>query len=232
MKQIRLTNRLQTIANLIDNVANVVDVGTDHGYLPVWLAQNDRAHRIAATDIRQGPLASAKASAEEYGVPDRIEFVLTDGLSGIDGSAFDFVVIAGMGGETIAGILEKATWTRSGSVRLILQPQTKLDELTAWLRRAGYQVFDASLANDGGRMYIVLVAGAGRSGAFREPRDILLEKRDPLLPEYLTSLITKARKALDGLRQSETQQDETAAAIRLELDIYESLREETAKWQR
>ncbi|SHH61961.1 tRNA (adenine22-N1)-methyltransferase [Sporobacter termitidis DSM 10068] len=231
MKQLKLSNRLGVIAAFIGAAGAVVDVGTDHGYLPVWLALSGKARRIAATDIRKGPLHRAVSSAEEYGVADRIEFFLTDGLSGLD-PAFDTVVIAGMGGETIIRILQNAPWTLEARVKLVLQPQTKADELIAWLGENGRAVADASLAEDERRLYLIFTAGADGRGGAADPLEILLEKRDPLLPAYLTRLSNKTQRALEGLARSAGTSGGAPDTARRALERYKRIKEETDTWQK
>jgi len=153
---IKLSNRLKTIADLIEPGANVIDIGTDHGYLPVYLAQSGIANRIIASDMSAGSLAAARRSAEKYDVTERIKFIVAPGLTGIDETEADTIVIAGVGGETIAGILEDAPWTKNGH-RLILQPQTKKEELRRFLSENGYTIQETKHTQDKGREYIVLL---------------------------------------------------------------------------
>ena len=160
MDKAKLTPRLLTAARMAGQSRFAVDVGTDHGRLAVWLLQNEMAARVAATDIRKGPLSSAVATAEEYGLAERIRFELCDGLDFPGAEAADAVIIAGMGGETIEGILRRAPWTLGGA-RLVLQPQSKLDELCVWLRITGYGLEGAALAAEGERLYVVLAARGG-----------------------------------------------------------------------
>ena len=112
MKQLELTPRLKTIADLVCDGARLADIGTDHAYLPVWLLLNDRLKSAIAADIRPGPLDRARATAEEYDCTDRMRFVLCDGLSGLNRKDADTIVIAGMGGETIAAIMQAASWLK------------------------------------------------------------------------------------------------------------------------
>lgn len=241
MKNIVLSDRLGVIARFIKQDASVADVGTDHGYIPVYLAQNKIARRIIASDVKKGPLEHAMASAEEYGVNDRIEFVLTDGLDTLESAGLDTVIIAGMGGETIAAILEKAPWTRTKNVRLILQPQSKCDELSAWLDSNGYLILDAALAEDDGRIYSVLLAGADDSW---EPDSgtkacgpelcvdrIFMEKREALFPRYLDMLIEKAQKTIKGLEQARKHvRTEELTQHKQLLERLIHMKEETDKW--
>lgn len=162
MKQIiKLPERLRAIAGLIDDGAAVADIGTDHGYLPVYLAQAGCSRRIIGIDSSPGSLEHARRSAEKYGVEDKIELICVSGLKCIEPGDADTIVIAGVGGETIMGILDDAPWTAaacaSGALKLILQPQTKLDVLKKFLHDKGYNVNSETTVADRGREYIILV---------------------------------------------------------------------------
>ncbi|MCL2409307.1 MAG: class I SAM-dependent methyltransferase [Oscillospiraceae bacterium] len=156
---LKLPKRLASIADLIEQGASVADIGTDHGFLPVYLAQRDIARIIIASDISEGSLSSARRTAVKYGVEDRIKFVTAPGLDGVEAHEVDTVVIAGIGGENIAGIINDAPWLRERGVRLILQPQTKLDTLCYFLRENGYPIRRMELVRDRDRLYAVILAG-------------------------------------------------------------------------
>ena len=207
MDKVKLTPRLLAAARLAGESRFAVDVGTDHGRLAVWLLQNEMAARVAATDIRKGPLSSAVATAEEYGLAERIRFELCDGLDFPGAEEADTVVIAGMGGETIEGILRRAPWTLSGT-HLVLQPQTKVDELCVWLRVTGYAIDNAVLAAEGERLYVIISARAGNKGAlFAE--DALAAAGDPLLQRWLDARIASVQRAIDGIESSEKKRRDT-----------------------
>ena len=131
--RLQLQPRLQCIASLVPKGARLADIGTDHGYLPVYLLQEGTIGHAIASDINALPLAHARATAAEYGVTEKLDFRLCPGLAKLRPEECDTVAIAGMGGETILGILEAAPWTRDGAHTLILQPQTKADLLRRWL---------------------------------------------------------------------------------------------------
>ena len=117
----------------------------------------------------------------------------------------DDIVIAGMGGETIEGILRRAPWTLGGA-RLVLQPQSKLDELCVWLRITGYGLEGAALAAEGERLYVVLAARGGAEGPiFAE--DALRASGDPLLPRWLDARIATVQRAIDGMESAEKRRD-------------------------
>ena len=101
MRNMELSPRLRSVAELVPQGAGFADVGTDHAYLPVWLLQRGVIRRAVASDLRRGPLERARLTAEKYGLTDRMDFRLCDGLSGIRPEEADTVAIAGMGGETV-----------------------------------------------------------------------------------------------------------------------------------
>jgi tRNA (adenine22-N1)-methyltransferase len=208
----------------------VADIGTDHGYIPVYLAQNGYSGKIIASDLRAGPIDSAKSSGREYGVYDKISFRLADGLNGVSPGEADTVIIAGMGGETIINILEAAAWTKSG-VELILQPQSKVQELTDWLMSSGYAVGSSSLCRDDGRIYIILTAHGGNGEA---PGlyclDLLIKSNDPLWGEYLRSLILREENILRGLKMANGREDEKKRAEAL-INELRRIGEENGLWQ-
>ena len=109
---IKLSPRLLAAAHCVPCGARVIDVGTDHGKLPVWLVQNNIASHVWAGDIRPGPLSSAQALIEAEHLADKISVRLTDGLQGFSEADCDTVTICGMGGENIAEILAAAPWLK------------------------------------------------------------------------------------------------------------------------
>ena len=154
---IKLSNRLGAIAGYISKGAAVADIGADHGLLSVFLAQRGYARYIIASDISAGSLAAARRNAGKYNVTDKIEFVTAPGLSGIGGLDIDTIVIAGMGGETIAGILADAPRSCTRGVKLILQPQTKAVGLCIWLSDNGFVIRDSQRVRDKGRPYVIIM---------------------------------------------------------------------------
>ena len=136
MKHLQLQPRLRLLADMVPQGARLADIGTDHGYLPVWLMQQGRIASAIAADIGPEPLAHARRTAEEYGAA--LDLRLCDGLRGIAPHEADTVVMAGMGGETIIHILTDSPWPRDSGCTLLLQPQTKVELLRRWISENGY----------------------------------------------------------------------------------------------
>jgi len=161
MKYIKLTKRLSALAALIGEEAAVADVGTDHGHLPVYLAQKGTVKRIFATDISAASLAAARRSAEEFDTSEAIVFIVAPGLDGIAPADADTIVIAGLGGETIIDILDNAPWTKNQNVTLILQPQSKIDLLCRFLYDNRYDIQQTKTIVDKNKHYTVILATGG-----------------------------------------------------------------------
>lgn len=193
-----LTPRLKAIADQVPQGAHLADVGTDHGYLPVWLLRNGQIRCAIASDLREGPLNRSKKTAQRFGLADRISFRLCDGLAGIHPGEVDTVAVAGMGGETIASILAAAPWTKVG-VQLLLQPMTGFAELRRWLQGNGYQIISERIVCEGKRLYSILSVKGGEMPPL-SPAEQWAGRQNsgPLRREYLTLMRGKVEKALRG----------------------------------
>lgn len=154
----QLDPRLALCASLVPQGARLADIGTDHGYLPVWLAKTGRISHAVAADLRSGPLKRAADNVKKYRVEALVETRLSDGLKAISREETDCVVIAGMGGEVITSILEAAPWLAEARTRLILQPMTRAEELRRYLLERGYEIVLEKPVLSQGRPYTVLLA--------------------------------------------------------------------------
>jgi tRNA (adenine22-N1)-methyltransferase len=230
IRELRLQPRLQCIADCVPDGARLADVGTDHGYLPVWLLCEDRIQYAIASDINALPLDHAKRTAAEYGVSERMEFRLCAGLDGYAAGETDTIVIAGMGGETILAILEAAPWLQNGSALLLLQPMTKAELLRGRLSGIGYRIDSERLVLDKGTIYTVLAVYAGQS----EPLDAARRwcgvglEHDPLYGEYARARIRKLEDAAAGMRYGKN--TDKAAAAAMEADAA-ALRQAVKEWE-
>lgn len=154
----RLDHRLATVPPFVRPGAVVADVGTDHAYLPIMLVGSGRATRAIASDIHRGPIERAAQHVAEYGLSDRIDTVLTDGLEGIRPYAPTDIIIFGMGGELIARILSDAPWVKDTGIRLILQPMTHAECVRTYLAEQGFALVDEVLSRESGKIYQTIVA--------------------------------------------------------------------------
>ncbi len=202
-KQLLLQPRLQMLADLVPEGARLADIGTDHGYLPVWLLQRGRIRTAIAADIGEEPLYHARRTALEYGIGG-VDFRLCDGLRGIGAQETDTIVIAGMGGETIAHILQASPWTADGAHILLLQPMTKVEQLRLWLPENGYRIAGERLVQDKDFLYTILQV----TGGTQEPLDEVGQysgvhlDNDPLYDAYLQHQIDRLQRAIEGRNRS------------------------------
>lgn len=204
-----LDERLQTIAAFVRPGSRMADVGTDHGYLPVYLVHEAICPCAIAADLRSGPLEAARRHVSAAGLSERIVLRLGDGLAPVAPTEVDDIVIAGMGGETIVGILAAAEWVRDTRLRLILQPMTRAEELRRYLLFHGFTIETERLVVDGRHLYPVLVAAYA---ATLPPENDLPVYAGAFTPEegrpYRRMMATHLRRKAAGLRKLDSEQAE------------------------
>lgn len=149
-----LSKRLSLIGSLVQAGSSVCDVGTDHGYLPAFLYKSGKCKSVCATDIRKKPLENARRNLEKSGAGG-VKLYLCDGLDSISRDMADTVIIAGMGGEVISGIIDRAPFLRDYTVTLILQPTTSADKLRDYLSAEGFVVVFERAVSENGKIYAV-----------------------------------------------------------------------------
>lgn len=201
-----ISKRLLCCAELVPPCGTVADVGTDHGYLGIYLLQAGRCGRVIAADLREKPLASARANAALFSVADRIEFRLSDGLHNLKPASFDTLVLAGMGGDLITRILAEAPWLDGVPCTLILQPQSAANDLRRWLGERGWSIDRERLVRDGRFLYAVLAVRPGQGRALTPGEQYvspaLRREGDPLYPEYLARIRRALELTVSGIAQS------------------------------
>ncbi|MBQ8848994.1 MAG: SAM-dependent methyltransferase [Clostridia bacterium] len=189
MKNITLSKRLSAAAELCRDGSFIADVGTDHAYLPIYLAKCGKIRGGVASDINKGPIDRARAHIAENGLSDVIETRLCDGLSELSVYAPDDIFILGMGGELIARIIENAPFVKNKNIRLILQPMTHSEILRKSLLDGGFSITVEKLVKEE-KIYRIIVAEY--SGERSDYTDVELtfgrqtiEERSPLFFELL-----------------------------------------------
>lgn len=150
-----ISGRLLACAGFVALGERVADIGCDHGYLSIHLLRSGIASSAIASDVKEQPLLSAVRNAEKYGVRDKMEFYLSDGVRDIPRD-FDTMVCAGMGGDTMISILDAAPWLKDKQYRLILQCQSKTPMLRAYLSEKGWRIAQECVLRDGRFLYTVM----------------------------------------------------------------------------
>ncbi len=221
MRTIHLDKRLSAAAELVRSGGIVADIGTDHGYLPVYLLQTGKILRAVAADINAGPLASAKETVTACGLQERVELRQSDGLKNIDVSDITDIVIAGMGGELICQIIGECPKLQDPAKRLILQPMTHAGTVRRFLYQNGFRILEERAAIDGAYAYCILLAAYTGN-----PREIsLLEEWVGEMPmnldkdslEYLRRQQERAEAVADGLSRAQSKEERDKEAVYREL---------------
>lgn len=152
-----ISQRLKTIAGLVNVGARVADIGADHGYLSIYLIKEGIASYVYTCDIGEKPLENARRNIEKTGVKN-IELRLSDGLEKIEPEEIDTVIIAGLGGDVISGILERAEWLKNEKYILVLQPMTSADTLRRFLVDNSFSVKEEISISENGKIYTAFSA--------------------------------------------------------------------------
>ena len=201
-----MSRRLDKIASFVENGKGVADVGTDHGYIPVMLCRRGYEGNIIATDINEGPLRNARIDLLEAGFEDRVQLVLCDGLDGCEPDAVDTIIVAGMGGDTITCILDRAEWIFREDIRLILQPVTKAEILRYWLINNELCITNEALVRENGTVYQIICARPGKSEAYSDAELFIGKRerimREELFPEHLDTHIKRFKSAVSSLTKT------------------------------
>ncbi|MBT9168136.1 MAG: tRNA (adenine(22)-N(1))-methyltransferase [Syntrophomonadaceae bacterium] len=220
----KLTPRLQAMAELIPPGSIVADIGTDHAYLPVYLVLNKISRRVVAVDLNQAPLQQAKETVAAFNCLQEVDLRLGNGLHAIkEADKIDTVVIAGLGGKSIAAILRDGRHALKGVQQLILQPMSEEGDLRLFLARNGFALVHETLAQEGRRFYEIILAKAGQeqeTDLFRlsfGPR--LLEQKPPLLSVFLEEKIRKLKSIYHSLQRAE-KDDVSRKLQEVEREIY------------
>ena len=157
-----ISKRLEMVASFVPQGAVLLDVGSDHAYLPIELLKEGRINLAIAGEVVAGPYQSAVKNVKEHDLEEKIQVKLANGLAAFEESdKVSVITIAGMGGRLIATILEEGLDKLATVERLILQPNNREDELRSWLQEHGFQIVAESILEEAGKFYEILVVEAG-----------------------------------------------------------------------
>lgn len=191
---VRLSKRMEALVHLVTPGSRLCDVGCDHGYLPIYLVQEQIIPSAIAMDIGEGPLSAAKTHIAEVGLEDKIQTRRSDGLAAASAEEIDTILIAGMGGGIVIHILTEGRRVAQSVKDLILQPQSELKEVRRFLCNEGYEIVDEDMVLEDGKYYPMMKVRYAPETKDRRQSvaehdflfgPMLLQKKHPVLHAYL-----------------------------------------------
>ena len=217
-----LTPRLKMIADLVPQCNTLCDIGTDHGYVAIYLAKKGIAKKVIAADIKKGPLFQAEKNIALFDAGEIVETRLSDGFCAIKDKEAECAIIAGMGGETIADILEN----EKGCTYFVLQMQTGHRHLREYLCKNGYVIEKEALCREGRKMYTALLATRGKSPAMDEIEmeigPFLINHRPAFFDDYVRYRLYEIDTILKNISSSPSAKEREEHCIYLKTE-YEKL---------
>ena len=203
-----LSKRLNWIVEKLDKAEVIMDVGTDHGYIPIYLVKNNIASKVIASDINKDPLKKAKINASLDGVLDKIDLRLGGGLAPLKNKEANAVIIAGMGGNLIRDILENDFPKVKNLEYLILQPAQNPEVLRKYLYTNDYEILDEDICLDEGKYYEIFKVRYKKGDyislneIFYEVSPMILNKKSPVFKSYIESKIDKNEKVMEFIKDN------------------------------
>ena len=202
-----LSKRLKLVADMVKVCDVIADIGTDHGYIPIYLIKNRIAKRAVAADISPGSCKKAALNVGISHLTDVIDVRCGNGLEVIEkGENIDTVIIAGMGGLMAISVLESNRDAVKGAKQLVLQPQRDIDKVRKYLHSAGFKISDEKMIVEGDKFYTVINAEKGFEEYTEEEYFFgkkLIESKSPILKEYVEKEDNKILKVLENMENKE-----------------------------
>ena len=219
-----LSKRLQAVAALVTDGYRLADIGTDHAYIPISLTESGRIPGAVAMDVNKGPLLRAVENIREHGLEKKITTRISDGFAELKAGEADSAVIAGMGGPLMIRILKEGESVVRSLNECILQPQSEIEKVRAFLLREGFFFLSEDMVEEEGKYYPMMkVRPPSDTDGTEKERNcfeeewtetelrygkLLLAKKHPVLREYLQREIQIRLKILAGLEKTSTEQAE------------------------
>ena len=203
-----LSDRLMKIANFVRKGTSVLDVGTDHGYIPIYLVENDISKDVIASDISSDSLNKTVEIVKKKSLEKFIDSRVGDGLQVIEPFEVKGVIMAGMGGVLIEKILKKDKRITDSIDYFIFQPMIAAKELRKYLIENNFTIVDEELSRDGDKFYEIILAEKGKQSLkediYYEISEKLIEKNHPLLKEFIKNKIKLASFVIDELKDKKS----------------------------
>ena len=226
-----LPKRLKAAADLIPYCDTACDIGCDHGYLSVYLLQQEKARRMIAMDVNRGPLERAKSSALLFGVTAQMDFRLSDGLAQVLPGEADFFICAGMGGKLIIKIMSDHPLTTTSMKGALLQSQSDIRAVRRFVYETGWHIEqeDIVFEEDGGeketgKYYPMFLIRPGKEtmppGEELQYGSLAKQKSSGVLQDFLRYQMGVRQKALEQILSSDTMR-----ALERRYKLEEELRE-------
>lgn len=198
-----LSKRLQAVADLVGKGMVLADIGTDHGYIPIYLIETQKCPKAYAMDINEGPLLHAKEHIREHGLEEKIEVRQSDGVKALAVGECESLIIAGMGGALTIKIMEDGAEVFQNLKEFVLQPQSEIEKVRQYLCENGYRIVEENMVLEDGKFYPMMKVVRGRDSGYRieELRygRYLLEQRHPVLKMYLEKEVKTKEMILKNL---------------------------------
>ena len=212
----QLSQRLSSVASMVTAGNCLADVGTDHGYVPIYLYERNVIPRAIAMDVNKGPLERAALHIAESGMKDAIETRLSDGLNALKPGEADSIVIAGMGGPLMIRILSAYPEVTASAKELILQPQSEIPELRIWLYEQGYEIVEEHMVYEEGKYYPMFKAiknPEAKKLSYLEYKFGRLEvlKEKDVLKNFILREISNKQNILQKLEEEQTEKSKGRA---------------------
>ncbi len=208
---LKLSDRLQKIADFIEPGESIADIGTDHGFLPIALLESGKSPHVILSDINAGPLEKARANINKYSPEKEFDIRIGSGIQTLKPAEVDVIVIAGMGGLLITEILGDDLEKSKSYRKLILQPRNGQEKLRLWLIENGFTIEDEVLVKEGKYFCEIILAAPCRLSKKIEPDAIDLEispilfaKKDPQLVEFIENKIRIEKKEYEAIQTGAT----------------------------
>ena len=197
---LKLSSRLMAAAALVTEGNRLADVGTDHGYVPIYLLQQKKIPSAIAMDVNAGPLERAKEHIALYRLGDYIQTRLSDGVAALEQGEADTILVAGMGGGLVMHILEEGKEICKQVSELVLQPQSELERVRKYLIEEGYEIIEEDMILEEDKFYPMMKVRYVTPELTKERflklsgeeqrlycmyGGLLLQKRHPVLKTYL-----------------------------------------------